>query len=107
MEGRHATASGGLASAPMPDLTGLPQTYDELLDLLPEEGWTAADRRRTRRLLAARDALAEAEAELVAAVRESYDGGDSWRTIGTALGITRQAAQRRFGARGIGDGSVP
>ena len=56
--------------------------------------------------LAARDALAEAEAELVAAVRESYDGGDSWRTIGTALGITRQAAQRRFGARGIGDGST-
>ena len=84
----------------MPDL---PQTYDELLDLLPEEGWTAIDRRRTRRLLTARDALAEAEAELIAAVQEAYDGGDSWRTIGTVLGISRQSAQRRFGPHGIGE----
>ncbi len=84
----------------MPDV---PQTYDELLDLLPASGLTAVDRRRTRRLLAARDALAVAEAELVEAVREAYDGGDSWRTIGTALGMTRQAAQRRFGRRGVGE----
>lgn len=84
----------------MPDL---PQTYHELLDLLPDHGQVAADRRRTRRLIAARNGLTEAEAELVAAVQESYDGGDSWRTIGTILGITRQAPQRRFGALGVGE----
>ena len=84
----------------MPDL---PQTYDELLDLLPEEGLTAIDRRRTRRLLAARAALTEAEAELVVAVREAYDAGDSWSTIGTVLGISRQSAQRRFASHGVGE----
>jgi hypothetical protein len=84
----------------MPDL---PQTYDELLDLLPEEGLTAIDRRRTRRLLAARAALTEAEAELVVAVREAYDAGDSWRTIGTVLGISRQSAQRRFASHSVGE----
>jgi hypothetical protein len=26
----------------------------------------------------------------------AYDGGSSWLTIGTILGISRQAAQRRF-----------
>jgi hypothetical protein len=41
--------------------------------------------------------------ELLAAVQDAYDGGDSWRTIGTALGITRQSAQRRFGALGVGE----
>jgi hypothetical protein len=46
--------------------------------------------------MAARDALAAAEQELREAVRESYDGGDSWLTIGTILGVSRQAAQRRF-----------
>jgi hypothetical protein len=51
-------------------MTDLPETYDELLDLLPEEGLTAIDRRRTRRLPAARAALTLAEAELVVAVRE-------------------------------------
>jgi hypothetical protein len=88
---------------------GLPTTYDELLERLPEMGGTAFDRRRTRRLLAARIALEAAEADvvaaegdLVAAVRASFAGGDSWRTIGTALGISRQAAQRRYAAHGIG-----
>lgn len=48
------------------------------------------------RLIAARNALAAAEQELRDAVRDAYDGGDSWLTIGTVLGISRQAAQRRF-----------
>ncbi len=81
----------------------LPQTYHQLLDLLPAHGQIAADRRRTRRLIEAREALASTEAELVDAVRAAYDGGDSWRTIGTVLGITRQSAQRRFGVLGVGE----
>jgi len=34
-------------------------------------------------------------AEEVASAR---DGGDTWVTIGAALGMSRQAAQQRFGA---------
>lgn len=81
----------------------LPQTYHELLDLLPVHGQIAVDRRRTRRVIAVRDALSRAETELAEAVREAYDAGDSWLTIGTILGITRQSAQRRFAAADVGE----
>ena len=74
----------------------LPTTHSELLEALPSWAWTARDRDKTMRLIAARDALAAAERELKEAVRDAYDGGDSWLTIGTVLGISRQAAQRRF-----------
>ena len=74
----------------------LPTTHRELLDLLPDWGSIARDRRKTMRLIAARDALAAAEHELGEAVRAAYDAGDSWLTIGTILGISRQAAQQRF-----------
>jgi hypothetical protein len=63
---------------------------------LPSWAWTARDRRKTMRLIAARDGLVAAEHELRDAVRDAYDGGNSWLTIGTILGISRQAAQRRF-----------
>jgi hypothetical protein len=75
---------------------GLPTTHRELLDLLPDWGSIARDRSKTMRLIAARDGLTAAEHELREAVREAYDGGDSWLTIGTILGISRQAAQQRF-----------
>ncbi len=74
----------------------LPNTYRELLELLPDWGGTSRDRRKTMRLIAARDALAAAERELRVAVRDAYEGGNSWLTIGTILGISRQAAQQRF-----------
>ena len=31
------------------------------------------------------------------AVRAAREAGDSWLTIGMALGVTKQAAQKRFG----------
>jgi hypothetical protein len=74
----------------------LPSTHRELLALLPDWGAIARDRGTTRRLIAARDAVVAAEEELRAAVRASYDAGSSWLTIGTVLGISRQAAQQRF-----------
>ena len=36
--------------------------------------------------------------DLTAAVVEAWSGGASWRTIGVLLGISRQAAAKRFGA---------
>lgn len=74
----------------------LPHTHRELLELLPDWGGIARDRRKTMRVIAARDALVAAEQELRDAVSDAYDGGDSWLTIGTILGISRQAAQQRF-----------
>jgi len=36
--------------------------------------------------------------DLVEAVRQARSRGFSWTQIGTTLGVTRQAAQQRFGA---------
>ena len=74
----------------------LPNNHQELMEALPGWAWMARDRRKTVRLIAARDALAAAEQELRDAVRDAFDGGSSWLTIGTILGTSRQAAQRRF-----------
>lgn len=51
-----------------------------------------------RRVVAAREALDAAQAEVNAAVAAARAAGDSWTVIGVGLGITRQAAQQRFGS---------
>jgi hypothetical protein len=81
----------------------LPNTYHELLDLLPYEAQMGIRRAPTRRVIAARRACEAAERELVEAVWAAYESGDSWLTIGTILGISRQAAQQRFGRRPADD----
>ncbi|MHB1613537.1 MAG: hypothetical protein ACYCYA_04305 [Actinomycetes bacterium] len=43
------------------------------------------------------DQLAQAHAELAATVRRARARGHSWGQIGARLGISRQAAQQRFG----------
>lgn len=57
----------------------------------------ARDATNFRRIIAARKQIAEAEAELRAAVKAARDAGDSWTVIGAALDTTRQAAFQRFG----------
>jgi hypothetical protein len=49
------------------------------------------------RVVAAAETVAEAETELIRVVRAAVAAGDSWAVIGNALGISRQAAQQRFG----------
>lgn len=49
-----------------------------------------------RRISAARTAAAKAEAELAAAVSAARANGDSWETIGAALGTSARTAQERF-----------
>ena len=77
----------------------LPDTYHELLDLLPDEAGMGISRAPTRRVIEARNACRTAESELREAVWSAYESGDSWLTIGTILGISRQAAHQRFGRR--------
>lgn len=49
-------------------------------------------------MLVYRDRVADAEAALRDSVAVARGLGHSWREIGLALGVTRQAATARFGA---------
>jgi hypothetical protein len=67
------------------------------LDQLDPSTHPPRDAASFRRIIAARDQLADAEQELREAVRAARAAGDSWTVIGAALDISRQAAQQRFG----------
>ncbi len=82
----------------------LPATYAEVLETLGDRTLLAVQGRHLKRLIAARIARDEAEfqlhlaeAEVGLAAKAAYEAGDSWRTIGVVLGISRQAAQQRYG----------
>lgn len=49
-----------------------------------------------RRIAAARHALDQAQAELVAAVKAARDAGDSWAVIGVGLDTSALKAQERY-----------
>ena len=49
------------------------------------------------RLIDAAQAVADAERDLASAANAARDTGASWAQIGDALGLTRQAAQQRWG----------
>ena len=67
------------------------------LDRLDPATHPARDAAPFRRIIAARNQVAEADRELHDAVRAAREAGDSWTVIGAALDISRQAAQQRFG----------
>ncbi len=67
------------------------------LDNLDPAAHPARDAVNFRRILAARERIIDAEAELRDAVRAARAAGDSWSVIAAALDTTRQAAQQRFG----------
>ncbi len=67
------------------------------LDRLDASTHPARDAVHFRRILAARQAVSDAEQELRDAVQAARDAGDSWTIIGAALDTTRQAAFQRFG----------
>jgi hypothetical protein len=47
------------------------------------------------------------EEMIVMGVREAYAAGHSWEEIGAALGITKQAAHKRYAKYVNGDQSAP
>ena len=71
---------------------------EQWLDQLDPSTTVARDARHFRRIIAANAALTEAQTELDEAVAAARAAGDSWFTIGAALGVSRQAAQQRFGS---------
>lgn len=70
---------------------------EKTLDDLDPATFTARDAVHFRRIIAAKEGVARAERELHDAVRAAREAGDSWLSIGLALGVTKQAAQKRFG----------
>ncbi len=70
---------------------------ERMLDDLDPATVTARDAVHFRRIIAAREGVVRADRELHDAVREARDAGDTWLSIGMALGVTKQAAQKRFG----------
>jgi len=67
------------------------------LETLDPNSTPARDAAHFRAIIAASRRVHDAEAELHAAVARARQAGDSWTVIGAALGVTRQAAQKRFG----------
>lgn len=57
---------------------------------------TAAAADTRARLVAAREAFAAAEQELATAVEAAREQSQSWADIGSAVGITKQAAWKRW-----------
>lgn len=70
---------------------------EQWLDRLDPAATTAHDASYHRRIIAASKALADAEEELHQAVAAARAAGYSWAMVGASLGVTRQAAQQRFG----------
>lgn len=70
---------------------------EKVLDDLDPATVQARDAVHFRRIIAAKEGVAHAERELHDAVRAAREAGDSWLSIGLALGVTKQAAQKRFG----------
>ena len=68
----------------------------DALDTSTDPTQDAGDLRRISEILAARVIQ---ERELAEAVADARANGRSWAKIGLALGISRQAAQERFGNR--------
>lgn len=70
---------------------------EKALDDLDPSTVAARDAVHFRRIIAAAEGVGRADRELHDAVRAAREAGDSWLSIGMALGVTKQAAQKRFG----------
>jgi hypothetical protein len=75
-------------------LTSAVKALDQARDAESEWGSSAHPATVLRQIKVARVYLDDAEKWAIAELREA---GDSWAQIGDALGVTRQAAQMRWG----------
>ncbi len=69
---------------------------EAMLDNLDVDQAQPEDISDLRAIAAALDSVAQGETGLAAAVAQARGNGRSWARIGTALGISKQAAHDRF-----------
>jgi len=74
------------------------QDVERMLDNLDLSQLPVNDPVDLRRIGAAKIAIEHAEAELQEAVAAARANGRSWGYIGLVLGVSKQAAQQRFGS---------
>ncbi len=89
-------------SAPRAEPHGDPAEYDETmewLDGLQPEAIAADHTEDLARVGEAALTLAQDEQTLENAIRAAREHGRSWTEIALRLGVSRQAARQRFGAR--------
>jgi hypothetical protein len=79
------------------ELDRLAREFEQRADQLDPDTVTVDDVSDLRAVAEAADAVAAAEARLREAVEVAHARGRSWGSIGVALGVTRQAARKRFG----------
>jgi hypothetical protein len=70
---------------------------EQWLDRLDPATTRAHDATSHREIVAASKALSDAEDRLRRAVADARAAGYSWAMVGASLGVSRQAAQQRFG----------
>jgi hypothetical protein len=70
---------------------------EEWLDHLDPATTDSRDAKHFREIIAARKGVDDAVERLRMAVHDARAAGDSWTMIGSALGVSRQAAYERFG----------
>ena len=68
-------------------------------DRVRPEHLREVDTSALRRLAELADRRASIETEITAAVREARAAGGSWSMIGFMLGVSKQAAQQRYGSK--------
>ena len=82
----HAPGTGATADPP-----------DDLEEAIRAEWLAHLPTPAIAEVSAAAAAARKADADLAAAVRRARDAGESWAAIGTAAGMSRQAANQRWG----------
>jgi hypothetical protein len=100
--GRSSTSTSSEVVINMASKVKSERDIEAFLDSVEPDAADARDASHVRRIIAANEALGEAEAELRAAVAAARAAGDTWDAIGVALGTSRQAAYQRFG-RTVGE----
>ncbi|MFD4422025.1 hypothetical protein ACFWN7_11050 [Agromyces sp. NPDC058484] len=80
-----------------------PNDVEKWLDELNSADIEWKDGAHLREVVAARVALDDAERALRSAIRKAHDNGNSWAAIGMMLGISRQAAHRKYAEPSGGD----
>lgn len=74
-------------------------SVDRWLDSIDPTTTKARDGTHLRKIGQALDHVEQSDRELVRAIADARDAGDSWAAIAAVLGTSRQAAHRRFALR--------